>query len=118
MRISDFTSDNYKYSSTIIFVVALLLAFWFYAKFQSDGNSIISLEITENEEIILNGNPTSFQDLSSVAKHLISELKNQGISKDEIVIAFHADRSLSMGIITDVQQELKKCALNKIIYEK
>ena len=118
MRISDFTSDNFKNSSTIIFVVALLLAFWFYAKFQSASNSVIALEITENEEIILNGNPTSFQDLSYAANHLISELKTQGISKDEIIIAFHADRSLSMGIITDVQQELKKCALNRIIYER
>lgn len=118
MRNSEFTSDNLKSSSTVIFVVVLILAFWFYTKYESAGDTVIALEITKNQEIILDGNHTSFQKLSSEANQLISELKRRGIDKDEIVIAFHADRSLHMGVITDVQKELKNCALNRIIYSR
>jgi len=79
---------------------------------------MIALEITEKEEIILDGNHISMQDLSSAANSLISKLEAQGISSDKIVIALHADRNLSMGVITDVQQELRNCDLRKIAYER
>ncbi len=101
-----------------MFVVTLILAFWFYANFKSTRNSVIALEINENKEIILDGNQTSFEEFSSVANSIVSKLKTQGISSDKIVIALRADRSLNVGVITDVQQELRNCDLNKIIYER
>jgi biopolymer transport protein ExbD len=118
MRISDFTSDNFKNSSTIVFIVVLLLAFWFYIKSESAVNTVIAIEITDKEEIIFDGNYISKQDFSSAANSIISRLEAQGISSDKIVIALHADRNLRMGVIADVQQELRNCELNKIVYAR
>ena len=118
MRISESHSDNQKSSSTVIFVVVLLFAFWFYAKLKPVGPTVLGLEITENKEIILDGNWTSFQDFHSVISSSITQLENKGINRDDIVIAIHADKSLSMGLITDVQQEIRNCNLKKIVYER
>ena len=118
MRISEFHSDNQKLSSTIIFVMVLLLAFWFYSKLESVGHSVLELEITENKEIILDGNRTSLQDFPFLISSSITQLETNGINRDDIVIAIQADKSLSMGLITDVQQEIRNCNLNKIVYER
>ena len=118
MRKIDINFDNYKNSSTIVFIVVLLLAFWFYVKSESPGNAVIALEITDKEEIIFDGKYISKQDFSSTANSLITKLEAQGISSDKIVISLHADRNLSMGVITDVQQELRNCNLRKIAYER
>ena len=118
MRNLVFYFDNYKNSSTIVFIVVLLLAFWFYIKSESAGNVVIALEISDKEEIILDGNYISKKDFASAANSLITKLKTHGIGTDKIVIAIHADRTLSLGVITDVQQELRNCNLRKITYKR
>lgn len=118
MRISEFNSDNNKNSSAIILIVVLLLTFWFYTKIDTTRETVLMLEITEHEELILEGNSISFHDFHSSVNQLITQLESQGISKDKVVVALYPDRKLNMGIIADVQQQLRKCDLRKISYNQ
>lgn len=116
MRNSEFSSDNLKSSSTVIFVVVLILAFWFYTKYESAYDSVLNLEITKNAEIIFDGTATSMDDFPSAISKSISKLKKQGVNKEEIVVAFYADRNLRMGIITDANERLRQAGIKKITY--
>jgi len=116
MRNTEFTSDNLKSSSTVMFVVVLILAFWFYTKYESDGDSVLNLEITKNAEIIFDGTATSMDDFPSAINKSISKLKKQGVDKEKIVVAFYPDRNLRMGIITDANEQLRQAGLKKITY--
>jgi len=118
MRNSVFISENPKSLSTVIFVVVLLLSFWFYSSTRRVDDKILKLEISENEEIFLDGKQTAFNDFQQTTTNLISQYESQGISKDHVVIAIRADKKLNLGVIFDLQKQLKDCGLNKLIYEQ
>ena len=118
MRDTGFSADNQKSNSTFIFVVVLLFTFLIYSKFKAADKVVLSLEITENKEIILDGNHTSILEFPSVIDQSIEKLQSKGIEKDHIVIALHAAPNLNLGVISDVQQELRKNDLRRITYQK
>lgn len=118
MRASGFNADNQKSFSTLIFVVVLLLTFLFYTNFQSTESVVLDLEITENKEIIFDGIHTSMLDFPVVIDQSIAELEDKGVNRDRIIVALHPARSLNLGVITDVQRELRENNLRKITYER
>ena len=116
MRNSIFVSDNLKSLSTVIFVVVLLLSFWFYSGTRPEEDTILKVEITENAEIILDGQRTALRDFQLAVNNLMAEYERQGIGREQVVVAIHADKKLNLGVIFDVQQQLKDSGLNRLSY--
>jgi biopolymer transport protein ExbD len=99
-----------------MFVLVLILSFWFYSDTISIEDAVLKVEITENAEVILDGHPGAFHDLQLVVNDLMVEYEHQGINRDQVVISIRADKNLNLGVVFDVQEQLKSCGLKKLSY--
>jgi biopolymer transport protein ExbD len=116
MRSSIFISDNVKSSSTVMFVLVLLLSFWFYSGTPSVEDTVLKVEITKNAEVILDGKLVALHDLQLTANNLMDKYEDLGVNREQVMISLHADKSLNLGVVFDVQEKLKSCGLKKLSY--
>ena len=116
MQSSMFISDNGKSLSTVMFVLALLLSFWFYSGTRTKEDTVLKVEITENAEVILDGKQVALHDLQLTANELMDQFEDRGVNREQVIISIRADKSLNLGVVFDVQEQLKSCGLKKLSY--
>jgi len=76
----------------------------------------INIEIDENSKLIFEGKPVTFKEFSLIAANRINELTDKGIERSEIIVLLSAAKDVKMGLIVDLQYELRELKVRKINY--
>ncbi|AMQ55185.1 hypothetical protein [Algoriphagus sanaruensis] len=80
----------------------------------SSSKNKISIELTGDDEFIINGEKYSGKKLERELKRLVKELEKEGVSKDEIEISIKEGKENLKVEIDNLKEEIKKIDLPKI----
>ncbi|MCC5930589.1 MAG: hypothetical protein JJU28_15185 [Cyclobacteriaceae bacterium] len=111
-------------SSNLSILLVTLLFFAAGCSFQSENKAITQNSdttfslIMENENvIILNGKQTSLLSLDAELQVMIDSLQGLNLNKEDITISIHANKTINMGSITDMQAKLRSNGISRLTYQ-
>ncbi len=79
-------------------------------------SATINVELNENSELIFDNQAADIDDFSKLVEKRVNELIIDGIPRDEIVVSFKAAKVVKMGLIADLQDELRQLDVRKVNY--
>ncbi len=106
---------------SVLFILIVLMTFSGCSQNKKEvvkTNAIIIVELNENSEFIFNDRVANLDDFSQLVEKRVNELMIDGLSRDEIVISFKVADNVKMGLVADLQEELRQLDVRKISYAR
>jgi len=74
----------------------------------------VEITIDKNSQMVFEGKPINIDNFSQVASNRIDELTKEGVGIENIIVSLKAGGTVEMGIINDIQDELRDLDLRRI----
>ncbi len=81
-----------------------------------EQEATISIVLNENSTILIDDQAVNATDFSRVLENHVNELIGNGISIDKIVVNLRVAKKVKMGVVNDLQGELRQLNIRKLVY--
>jgi len=110
-----------SYNLNVHIFIAILITTFGCSRSNNNQNhlpAIIEVEINEASELIFDNHVVNLSDFTMLVENRINKLVDNGVLREQILFSFSVAKNVKMGMVSDVQKQLRLLDVKKIIYLK
>lgn len=118
-------TNNFKFLPHLIFIVFLALIVWSVYMLskgtidpQNPNEAILKIEISGQCEYTIDNKKFNSSDFDQQLSKRVIELKNNGIPNENVLCAISAKGDVTVGQISNIQEQLRNLGVRKIAYQR